>query len=47
MANDFDERARQLRNAVEPAAAGVYFAPEAHAAYAALGFAGVGRRKPW
>src|SRR3954463_9489560 len=40
MANDFQERARRLRNAVEPVAAGVYFAPEAHAAYEALGFAG-------
>jgi len=38
MTNDFGERARRLRNAVEPVAAGVYFAPEAHAAYAALGF---------
>jgi hypothetical protein len=35
---EFRERARRLRNAVEPVAAGVYFAPEAHAAYAALGF---------
>ncbi|HEY5858062.1 MAG TPA: hypothetical protein VIW24_29560 [Aldersonia sp.] len=40
MTTDFQERARRLRNAVEPVAAGVYFAPEAHAAYAALGFAG-------
>lgn len=32
------ERARRLRNAVEPLAAGIYFAPEAHEAYAALGF---------
>jgi hypothetical protein len=40
MTNDFDERARRLRNAVEPVAAGVYFAPEAHAAYTALGFEG-------
>ena len=38
MTNDFQERARRLRNAVEPVAAGVYFAPEALAAYAALGF---------
>ena len=38
MATDFQERARRLRNAVEPVAAGVYFAPEAHAAYEALGF---------
>ena len=40
MTGDFQERARRLRNAVEPVAAGVYFAPEAHAAYATLGFAG-------
>src|SRR6476646_322296 len=40
MATDFQERARRLRNAVEPVAAGVYFAPEAHAAYEALGFDG-------
>ena len=40
MSTDFQERARRLRNAVEPVAAGVYFAPEAHEAYAALGFAG-------
>ena len=40
MTTDFQERARRLRNAVEPMAAGVYFAPEALAAYAALGFAG-------
>jgi hypothetical protein len=40
MAGDFHERARRLRNAVEPVAAGVYFAPEAHTAYAALGFPG-------
>jgi hypothetical protein len=32
------EKARRLRNAVEPLAAGIYFAPEAHEAYAALGF---------
>ncbi len=38
MATEFQERARRLRNAVEPVAAGVYFAPEAHAEYAALGF---------
>ena len=36
---DFQEQARRLRNAVEPIAAGVYFAPEAHAAYVELGFA--------
>ena len=40
MTNDFNERARRLRNAVEPVAAGIYFAPEAHAAYEALGFDG-------
>jgi hypothetical protein len=33
MATAFQEQARRLRNAVEPVAAGVYFAPEAHAAY--------------
>ena len=38
MANDLEEGARRLRNAVEPVAAGVCFAPEAHAAYAELGF---------
>lgn len=32
------ERARRLRNAVEPLAAGIYFAPEAHEAYVNLGF---------
>ena len=32
MATDFQEKARLLRNAVEPVAAGVYFAPEAHKA---------------
>ena len=32
------EKARRLRNAVEPLAAGIYFAPEAHEAYAKLGF---------
>ena len=40
MTTEFRERARRLRNAVEPVAAGVYFAPEAHAAYEALGFDG-------
>jgi hypothetical protein len=40
MTKDFQEKARRLRNAVEPLAAGVYFAPEAHAAYQALGFGG-------
>ena len=38
MTTEFNESARRLRNAVEPVAAGVYFAPEAHAAYEALGF---------
>jgi len=38
MTTDFNQNARRLRNAVEPVAAGVYFAPEAHAAYEALGF---------
>jgi hypothetical protein len=38
MSRDFTERVRRLRNAVEPVAAGVYFAPEALAAYEALGF---------
>ena len=50
MTTDFQEKARRLRNAVEPVAAGVYFAPEAHAAYEALGFEGSpvspGRRRP-
>ncbi|MEN3272747.1 MAG: hypothetical protein V7636_1508, partial [Actinomycetota bacterium] len=32
------EKARRLRNAVEPLAAGIYFAPEAHEAYVGLGF---------
>lgn len=40
MTTDYQENARRLRNAVEPVAAGVYFAPEAHAAYASLGFDG-------
>lgn len=40
MRTDIQERARRLRNAVEPVAAGVYFAPEAHSGYAALGFEG-------
>lgn len=31
-------KARRLKTAVEPLAAGIYFAPEAHEAYAALGF---------
>ena len=36
--DELSSKARRLRNAVEPLAAGVYFAPEAHEAYAALGF---------
>ena len=40
MTSEFQEKVRRLRNAVEPVAAGVYFAPEAHAAYQALGFDG-------
>ena len=40
MSTDFQERARRLRNAIEPVAAGVYFAPEAHTEYTAPGFAG-------
>ena len=40
MTTGFQEKARRLRNAVEPVAAGVYFAPEAHQAYEALGFKG-------
>ncbi|MDI9899133.1 hypothetical protein QM716_04630 [Rhodococcus sp. IEGM 1409] len=40
MSSDFNQDARRLRNAVEPVAAGVYFAPEAHTAYEELGFAG-------
>ena len=40
MTTGFREKARRLRNAVEPVAAGVYFAPEAHKAYEALGFDG-------
>ncbi|MEU9089731.1 hypothetical protein [Streptomyces sp. NPDC048428] len=38
--DEYNKKARRLRNAVEPVAAGVYFAPEAHAAYEALGFDG-------
>lgn len=36
--DELSRRARLLRNLVEPLAANVYFAPEAHEAYAALGF---------
>jgi len=36
-ANDFHADARRLRNLVEPLAAGVYFAPEAHERYSDLG----------
>ena len=39
MTTDVNKNARRLRNAVRPVAA-VYFAPGAHAAYAALGFGG-------
>src|SRR5204863_2312264 len=35
------QRARHLWDVVEPIAANVYFAPEAHAAYEKLGFSGV------
>lgn len=38
MTKEFTERVRRLRNVVEPVAAGVYFAPEALAAYEAMGF---------
>ena len=38
MAVDFGGRARRLRDALEPLAGGVYVAPEAYAAYVALGF---------
>jgi Helix-turn-helix family len=34
--------ARRLRDLVEPIAANVYFAPEAYAAYEALGVTGFG-----
>ncbi|MBI2723431.1 MAG: hypothetical protein HYX50_00070 [Chloroflexi bacterium] len=37
-----DQRTRDLRNACEPIGANVYFAPEAHANYAALGLSGYG-----
>ena len=40
MTTDFQEKARRLLKAVEPVAAGVLFAPEAHAAYVELGFGG-------
>lgn len=35
--SDFHQSARKLRNLTEPLAAGVYFAPEAHQGYTALG----------
>lgn len=38
MTTSCNERARPLRNAGEPEAAGVYSAPEASAAYERLGF---------
>ncbi len=37
-----DERTRALRNACEPIGANVYFAPEAHERYAALGLQAMG-----
>ncbi len=37
-----DERTRTIRNVCEPIGANVYFAPEAHKAYAGLGLAGYG-----
>lgn len=37
-----DQRTRVLRNVCEPIGANVYFAPEAHQRYAALGLAGYG-----
>ena len=40
MALDFGGQARRLRDALEPLAGGVYVAPEAYAAYVALGFDG-------
>ena len=40
MATEFQEKARQLPDAVEPAAAGVCLAPEAHAACLAFRFEG-------
>ena len=40
MAVDLGGRARRLRDALEPLAGGVYVAPEAYAAYVALGFDG-------
>jgi hypothetical protein len=40
MSTDLQEKARRLRNAVEPDAAGVFSAPEAHA-YTALGCCGL------
>jgi len=40
MTSEFQEKVRRLRNAVEPVAAGVYFVPEAYAAYQALGVEG-------
>jgi hypothetical protein len=40
MALDIGGQARQLRDALEPLAGGVYVAPEAYAAYVALGFDG-------
>ena len=36
--SELSERARRLRNALEPLASNVYFAPEVHAEFEALGF---------
>jgi hypothetical protein len=38
MATDISQQARRLRDALEPVAGGMYVAPEAYAAYEALGF---------
>lgn len=37
MTDDLGTKSRRLRDLVEPIAAGIYFAPEAHAGYEALG----------
>src|SRR5438552_7326676 len=39
---DMDERTRTLRNVCEPIGANVYFAPEAHQRYVALGLQAMG-----
>ena len=42
-AGELSDRARRLRNALEPLASNVYFAPEVHAEFEALGYGpGVG-----